>query len=222
MRRPTVDLLVPVKPLHRAKTRLLGAADGGAGDPGAHAWLALALARDTLAAAVAARTVRRLVVITSDPVVLAALPWDGVHTVPDEPGSGLNPALRHGERKLRADDATAAVGVLPADLPALRPAELDAAVLAALAGDGRAFCPDRAGTGTTLLLAAPGHALDPRFGTGSATAHRAAGAVELTGDWPGLRCDVDTGADLAVARRLGLGLHTRRVWRPSTRRVLGC
>lgn len=208
---PTVDLLVPVKPLHRAKRRLLGAADGGAGDPRAHARLALALARDTLAAAAAARTVRHLVVITSDPVVLAALARDGVRTVPDEPGSGLNPALRHGERTLRADDPAAAIGVLQADLPALRPAELEAAVLAALAGGGRAFCPDRAGTGTTLLLAAPGHALDPRFGAGSAAAHRAAGAGELTGDWPGLRCDVDTGADLAVARRLGLGPRTRRV-----------
>ena len=208
---PTVDLLVPVKPLHRAKRRLLGAADGGAGDPRAHARLALALARDTLVAAAAARTVRHLVVITSDPVVLAALARDGVRTVPDEPGSGLNPALRHGERTLRADDPAAAIGVLQADLPALRPAELEAAVLAALAGGGRAFCPDRAGTGTTLLLAAPGHALDPRFGAGSAAAHRAAGAGELTGDWPGLRCDVDTGADLAVARRLGLGPRTRRV-----------
>jgi len=208
---PTVDLLVPVKPLHRAKRRLLGAADGGAGDPRAHARLALALARDTLAAAAAARTVRHLVVITSDPVVLAALAREGVRTVPDEPGSGLNPALRHGERTLRADDPAAAIGVLQADLPALRPAELEAAVLAALAGGGRAFCPDRAGTGTTLLLAAPGHALDPRFGAGSAAAHRAAGAGELTGDWPGLRCDVDTGADLAVARRLGLGPRTRRV-----------
>ena len=208
---PTVDLLVPVKPLHRAKTRLRGAADGGVGDPRAHALLALALARDTLAAAAAARTVRRLVAITSDPVVLAALARDGVRTLPDEPGSGLNPALRHGERELRAEDAAAAVGVLQADLPALRPAELEAAVLAALAGGGRAFCPDRAGTGTTLLLAAPGHALDPRFGAGSAAAHRAAGAGELTGDWPGLRCDVDTGADLAVARRLGLGPRTRRV-----------
>ena len=208
---PTVNLLVPVKPLHRAKTRLLGAADRGAGEPGAHARLVLALARDTLAAAAATRTVRRLVAITSDPVVLAVLARDGVPTVPDEPGSGLNPALRHGERELRADDAAAAVGVLPADLPALRPAELDAAVLAALAGGGRAFCPDRAGSGTTLLLAAPGHALDPRFGAGSAAAHRAAGASELTGDWPGLRCDVDTGADLAVAHRLGLGPHTSRV-----------
>ena len=208
---PTVDLLVPVKPLHRAKTRLRGAADGGAGDPRAHARLALALARDTLAAAAAARTVRRLVAITSDPVVLAALARDGVRTLPDEPGCGLNPALRHGERELRAEDAAAAVGVLQADLPALRPAELEAAVLAALAGGGRAFCPDRAGTGTTLLLAAPGHALDPRFGSGSAAAHRAAGAGELTGDWPGLRCDVDTGADLAVARGLGLGPRTRRV-----------
>jgi 2-phospho-L-lactate guanylyltransferase len=199
-----VDLLVPVKPLAQAKTRLRGAA--GAAAP-AHARLALALARDTIAAAAGASTVRRVLAICSDELVRAALAEDGVEAVPDEPAAGLNPALRHGERELRADDAAAAVGVLPADLPALRPAELDAAVLAALAGGGRAFCPDRAGSGTTLLLAAPGHALDPRFGAGSAAAHRAAGASELTGDWPGLRCDVDTGADLAVARRLGARLQ---------------
>ena len=33
---------------------------------------------------------------------------------------------------------------------------------------------------------------------------------ELTGPWPGLRCDIDTPADLAVARRLGVGAATAR------------
>ncbi|MGI9062975.1 MAG: 2-phospho-L-lactate guanylyltransferase [Pseudonocardiaceae bacterium] len=206
---PTVDLLVPVKPLHRAKTRLLGAADGGAGDPRAHARLALALARDTLAAAAAASCVRRLVAITSDPMVLDALAGDGVRTVPDSPDAGLNPALRHGERVLRGTDPGAAVGVLQADLPALRPNELDAAVRNGLARGGRVFCPDRSGSGTTLLLATTGHPLEPRFGAGSAAAHRGTGAAELAGNWPGLRCDVDTADDLAVARALGLGPATR-------------
>jgi len=206
---PTVDLLVPVKPLHRAKTRLLGAADGGAGDPRAHARLALALARDTLAAAAAASCVRRLVAITSDPMVLDALAGDGVRTVPDSPDAGLNPALRHGERVLRGTDPGAAVGVLQADLPALRPNELDAAVRDGLARGGRVFCPDRSGSGTTLLLATTGHPLEPRFGAGSAAAHRGTGAAELAGNWPGLRCDVDTADDLAVARALGLGPATR-------------
>lgn len=206
---PTVDLLVPVKSLARAKTRLRGAADGGAGDRQAHAGLALALARDVLAAAAAATTVRRLLAITPDREVAVALAADGVGTLCDEPAAGLNPALRHGEHALRADDPGAAVAVLHADLAALRPAELDAAIGLALATTPRAFCPDRAGTGTTLLIAAPGQPLDPCFGPGSADAHRLGGAVALTGRWPGLRCDVDTPGDLLVAVELGLGEHTR-------------
>jgi 2-phospho-L-lactate guanylyltransferase (CobY/MobA/RfbA family) len=43
---------------------------------------------------------------------------------------------------------------------------------------------------------------------GSAARHRDSGAVELTGAWPGLRCDIDTPEDLAEARRLGVGPAT--------------
>ncbi len=204
-----VDLLVPVKPLARAKTRLRGMADGGAGGPEAHARLVVALVRDTLAAATGAAAVRRAVVICSDEVVRSALAADGVEAIPDEPAAGLNPALRYGEAVLRGADPSATVGALQADLPALRPAELDCAVRTALATGGRVFCTDRTGTGTTLLLAPPRQPLEPCFGTGSAAAHRATGARELAGWWPGLRCDVDTAADLAVARDLGLGRFTR-------------
>ena len=38
--------------------------------------------------------------------------------------------------------------------------------------------------------------------------HRHSGAIELTGAWPGLRCDIDTPDDLMVARRLGVGAAT--------------
>ncbi|MGH3686129.1 MAG: 2-phospho-L-lactate guanylyltransferase [Pseudonocardiaceae bacterium] len=199
-----VDLLVPVKPLAQAKTRLRGAASNGQ-----HARLVLALARDTLAAAAGAPVVRRVVAICSDDIVCRALAVDGVPAIPDEPAAGLNPALRHGEAVLRAADLTTTVVALHADLPALRSDELDRAIRQGLATGGRAFCTDRVGTGTTLLLAPPGQSLAPCFGPGSAAAHRATGARELTGCWPGLRCDVDTAADLAVARDLGLGRFTR-------------
>ena len=223
---PAVDLVVPVKPLHQAKSRLRadlsgnGAGNGaGNGDGDPHLRLVLAVARDTLAAARAAPGVRRVVAICSDPVAVAVLRSDGVEVVADEPDAGLNAALRHGAELLRADDPGASTGAMQADLPALHPAELAAAVSAALtafdagsaavvAGTERAFCPDRAGTGTTLLLAAPGVPLDPRFGPGSAAAHAASGALRLDGPWPTLRCDVDTEADLAEASRLGLGSHT--------------
>jgi 2-phospho-L-lactate guanylyltransferase len=208
-----VNLLVPIKPLARAKTRLLGAADDGDGDPVAHARLVVALARDTLAAAAAAALVRRAVAVCSDGLVRRILAMDGVEAVADEPGHGLNSALRYGEALLRSADPATAVAAMPADLPALRPRELDSALHDALGTGSRAFCSDQVGTGTTLLLAPPGHPLVPRFGPRSAVAHRAGGARELAGHWPGLRCDVDTEADLARARELGLGRFTRAVLR---------
>ena len=71
----------------------------------------------------------------------------------------------------------------------------------------RAFVADADGTGTTLLTGVR-TALAPRFGHGSARAHRAGGAVELTGSWPGLVRDVDTDADLRAAVALGAGPRT--------------
>jgi 2-phospho-L-lactate guanylyltransferase len=64
-------------------------------------------------------------------------------------------------------------------------------------------------TGTAALCAF-GTALDPQFGPDSCARHRRSGAIELTGAWPGLRCDVDTPADLVAARRLGVGAATAR------------
>jgi 2-phospho-L-lactate guanylyltransferase len=198
-----------MKPLTKAKTRLRGVAQGGSGALDAHAALVLALARDTLAAAAGAARVRRVVAICSDAVVCGALAVDGVESIPDEPAAGLNSALRYGEAVLRAADPVTAVAALLADLPALRPQELDCAIGHGLATGGRTFCTDRMGTGTTLLVAPPEHGLKPHFGPGSAAVHRASGARELSGRWPGLGCDVDTAADLQLARELGLGRFTR-------------
>jgi 2-phospho-L-lactate/phosphoenolpyruvate guanylyltransferase len=216
-----VDLIVPVKPLGTAKSRLRGAADHGLGEPRTHARLALALAHDTVAAVRAAGLVRRLVVISSDPVVAAELAAVGVEVVPDGAATGLNAAYSLGSQLLRQRDPAATVGALQADLPALRPTELDAAIDAALTafagGATRAFVADAEGTGTTFLLAAPPAPLDPRFGAGSAAAHHESGARGLTGDWPGLRRDVDTADDLRRAAELGLGPNTTCVLAPTPR-----
>jgi 2-phospho-L-lactate/phosphoenolpyruvate guanylyltransferase len=219
---PTVDLVVPVKPLAAAKSRLRGAADRGIGAQRAHARLAMALARDTIAAVQAAERVRHLLVVSSDPVVAAELGVFGVEVLPDGPVPGLNPAYERGAAFLRDRDPAAVVGALQADLPALRPTELDAAIGAALtlfgAGAQRVFAPDTEGTGTTFLLAAAGVPLDPRFGVGSAQRHEESGATRLHGEWPGLRRDVDTADDLREAADLGLGEHTGHVMAPK----LGC
>jgi 2-phospho-L-lactate guanylyltransferase len=284
--------VVPVKPLRAAKTRLRGAVPDAV-----HPDLVLAMARDTVAAALACRAVARVVVICDDPVISDELTALGALCLPDAPAAGLNAALSYGAQAAQrtsadtdsahrsspgaqaarrsppgaqahhrsspgtqathrptaphhpskdlsgadlagrdvlgrdvppanaaragaaqqgtdaARGATDAVAVvaLTADLPAMRPEDLESALVAAARAGRRAFVPDLEGTGTVLLAAPAGEALAPQFGPGSAAAHLRSGAARLEGAWPSLRRDVDTPADLDAAARLGLGAHTGQV-----------
>ncbi|GGQ87891.1 2-phospho-L-lactate guanylyltransferase [Streptomyces asoensis] len=197
------SLVIPLKPLALAKSRLADTATDGL-RPG----LALAFAEDTVAAALACAAVRDVAVVTDDALagrVLAAL---GARIVPDEPGGGLNAALAHGAAAVRAVRPEAPLAALNADLPALRPREL-ARVLDAAGEFPRAFLPDAAGIGTTLLSVAAGRELLPAFGVDSRARHRASGAVELRpGAVDSVRQDVDTGEDLRAALSLGVGPRT--------------
>lgn len=199
------QVLVAVKDLSEAKSRLAPAF----GEQQRSA-LVLAMLIDTVGAALRCPAVAGVHVLTRDLVVAQRARAAGARVVPDptSPLGGLNAALAGA-----AADLPAAAGVLAlqADLPALRPSDLRAVVAAA--NGARAAVADAGGTGTTLLLAPPGTKLDPHFGPGSALAHAASGAVLLEGSWPGLRCDVDTLADLAEALLLGVG--------PATGAVLG-
>ncbi|WP_017973983.1 2-phospho-L-lactate guanylyltransferase [Actinopolyspora halophila] len=197
-----VQLLVPIKPLHLAKTRLRGASD----PEDRHSELVAALASDTVAAARSATHTVEVIVVTSDAELTARFHGNGVEVLDDSPVAGLNAALRHGDRVLRRRNPEARVGALQADLPALRPEDLDTAI--SEAGTDRAFCSDRQGTGTTLLLARRGSALCPEFGPDSARTHRDGGARELRAPLESLRHDVDLPADLEAAVALGLGTHT--------------
>ncbi len=199
-----------------------------------HALLTRALALDTVDAALRARGVRAVAVVTGDAALASALPR-GVRAVaeptgpyaPDPRGAaghGAEPRLVAAVRAgLRACPAQAPAAVLLGDLPALRPRELDEALAAAQeaierpAGAGRraaraAFVPDASGAGTVLLVGATPAALVPAFGRGSAAAHER-GATRLAGAWPGLRTDVDTAEDLVEALALGVGAHTARALR---------
>ncbi|MEU6096081.1 2-phospho-L-lactate guanylyltransferase [Streptomyces sp. NPDC047079] len=196
-------VVVPLKALARAKSRLSDTAADGL-RPG----LALAFAQDTVAATLACAAVRDVAVVTGDPRAARELAALGARVVTDEPADGLNAALAHGEKVVRGLRPGAAVAALNADLPALRPMELTR-VLDAAAEFPRAFLPDAAGIGTTLLAAGPGRELLPAFGTDSRARHRASGAVEIALDAvDSVRQDVDTGDDLRAALALGVGPRT--------------
>lgn len=202
-----VVLLVPIKPLVLAKSRLRASPAAGGRIPAAHMALVLAMAMDTVVAARAAAGVGEVVVVTSDAHVTQAMTEAGVETIKETGVMGLNEALTMGSRAIHTRRPEVQIGALNADLPSLRPVELASALY--LAAGRRAFCRDRSGTGTTLLLGGVRKSLDPRFGRWSASAHLASGAIELSGHWPSLRCDVDTESDLAVASSLRLGSQTQ-------------
>lgn len=203
----TWRVVVPVKGTAAAKSRLSGVAGRRRYD------LAVALALDTIAAAAATPGVR-LVVVTSDDLIAAEAEGLGAAVVPD-PGSGLSAAIDAGIEQAARDGGAGGsadgVAVLLGDLPALRPADL-AAALAACRRAGTAFVPDADGDGTVLLAATEPASLRPAFGAGSARAHeRHAARLDL--DLPRLRRDVDVAADLARAARLGVGARTAALLR---------
>ena len=157
---------------------------------------------------------RRYYLLGRDKLIANLRPGPGANVLADPTPEGhpdpLNNAIAAAERSM-AGIFTNTV-VLQGDLPALQTQELAQAIAAARAYR-RSFVADRLATGTAALCAF-GADLDPEFGSDSAALHRRSGAIELTGAWPGLRCDVDTPADLVAARRLGVGAATARAIAP--------
>jgi 2-phospho-L-lactate guanylyltransferase len=173
--------------------------------------MALAMAADTVSAAVACPAVAAVIVVSDDPAVRTEAQAAGAEVIADLPGAGLNQALAAGAEHAAARSSGRGLAALTADLPALSAAELQAALTAASAVN-QAFVADAAGSGTTLYTAKPGAPFRPRFGPQSRMRHREAGAVELDlPGIPGLRRDVDTLADLREAEQLGLGARSLSV-----------
>lgn len=202
---PDVGLIVAVKLLPAAKTRLSTVFDAAARER-----LVLAMLADTLIAARDATAVRSITVVTPDLKAAAAAGDLGADILADPTPPGhpdpLNNAITAAAGRLWT--RTPNLIVLQGDLPALRTDELNRAIDAARP-HRRSLVPDREGGGTAALFAF-GVEIRPRFGPDSARRHREDGAVELCGDWPGLRCDIDTAADLTHARLLGLGEVTSK------------
>ncbi len=201
-----VALIMAVKRLAAAKTRLAPVFSARTREK-----VVLAMLVDTLTAAARVASLGSITVITPDEAAAAAAAELGADVLADPTPEGhsdpLNNAIATAERVMAGSFSN--IVALQGDLPALQSQEL-AEAIAAARQHRRSFVADRLATGTAALCAF-GTALDPQFGSNSSARHRRSGAIELTGAWPGLRCDVDTPADLAAARRLGVGAATARV-----------
>ena len=198
-------VLVPVKPPAFAKSRLADLGDDTRRE------LATAFAVDTVCAALASPGVDRVLVVTDDVTLARGLSDLGVDVIPDGTTDDLNETLRLAAAEMHRRDPALRLVALCADLPALRPEEL-AAALAAAPREGMAFVADAEGEGTTAVVASAPDTFRPRFGHASRRQHLDAGAHEIVGiDVPTLRRDVDDRADLAEAVALGVGSRTSLV-----------
>jgi 2-phospho-L-lactate guanylyltransferase len=195
-------VVIPVKAATRGKSRLAV--------PGTdRVSLARAIALDTIAAARACAAVERVVVVTDDPALpVHAFDIPDLRFVDEADAGGLNEAIALAMK--RVDERMPRAALL-ADVPALRPDDL-AAALALAASLERGVVGDADGSGSTLVTAAASVPWASSFGDGSLTRHLDDGCVALTvPDDSTLRRDVDTAAHLAAAEKLGLGPRTSRV-----------
>ena len=160
----------------------------------------------------------RLLVVTADRGGRGRAGGVGRRGVPTTRWSGPERRLRPRRRGSCASATRArAVGALQADLPALRPAELDAAIAAALATGAPGRSRRRRGHRHDVPAR---RGRDARSSRGSAadrpTGTARPGRCRSTGAWPGLRRDVDTADDLRRRRRARRSApHTRACSRPA-------
>lgn len=191
-------VVVPVKGGPGAKSRLRIPARG---------LVAAAVGLDTIETAIAVVGAARVAVVSADPSLAASIAGMGPVVLVDDPGTGLDGAVRAGVRAM-TDRGAGAVAALLGDHPSLTPAELRCA----LEVSGRhthAFVPDATGTGSAMVTSLLTRDFRCAFGAGSAARHDALGLARLDLDLPGLRLDVDDLGDLEAARALGVGPRTR-------------
>ena len=183
-----VCALIAIKERLRCKTRL---ADALA--PSGRLQLVRSMLATVLSAAGGAQTVRQIVVVSPErDCVPAEIP------VLADTGECLNDALMQAHRVLR-EFGCREVLVLPADLPQVTAADIDAMVRAGRGG-GFAIAPDAAGVGTNALCLVSEHPFRFQFGLGSRRLHlreaERAGLGAQVVRLPGLEFDVDSPSDL--------------------------
>jgi 2-phospho-L-lactate guanylyltransferase len=158
-----MHLFILAKPPQGAKTRLAGRLS-----PSEREDLAEAMLCDVLTAASKACGLQGYSVVSPDPQLARIAGRHGASFVIEAEPSSLNQAARRALKQARIQGNDAAL-ILPADLPWVRPDDLNA-VSQAFHGDAIVACPSIDG-GTNALALSPHIDWDFRYGPGSYAAH---------------------------------------------------
>lgn len=191
----SVWIVLPVKPLNRAKSRLADVLT-----PEQRQRFAEMMLRRTLTVTRAVRAVTGTLVISRDTKALAIARDYGARTVQETGQPALNPALMRATQLL-AGWHSDAVLVLPADLPLMEPEDISGLIRAA--GDDErsvVIATDRARDGTNALFVRPPGLITYDYGINSYERHieqaRAAGATIVEYESDNLKFDLDVPADI--------------------------
>ena len=202
-------VLIPVKPLAAAKTRLAEVLA-----PAERRALVLAMLDDVLDALAGVSGLAGVALVGGDAELARHVGGRGLRLLA-EPEPGLNAALRAASAELAAAGAGRLL-ILPADIPALDRAAVEA--LLAVGGEPAvALVAASADGGTNALLLAPPGLLDPAFGPGSCTRYgQAAAAIGVAPrllELPQVALDIDRPADLLALESLAGAPRTRALLR---------
>lgn len=186
-------ILIPVKNLARAKQRLSAVLEQPERTALAHAML-----HDVLDAVAAWRDRPEVSLVTSYPFAVDLAREFRFEVIPDPANRSETDAIEMATQVCMQRGAESTL-VIPADIPLVRPEELEAVVKAAPA-EGSVLVPSAEGRGTNAVFRRPGALFPLRFGNDSFKPHRA--AAEATGkpcvvlSLPGIALDIDNSSDL--------------------------
>jgi 2-phospho-L-lactate guanylyltransferase len=188
--------VVPVKDLQHAKQRLAGVLDAAE-----RRGLFAAMLEDLLAALVASAGLAGILMVTRDRQAQELAARYGARVLVEAANRGHTAASTLGAATLAAEGA-AGMLQLPADLPLLTAADIDAVLQAHAEAPSITLAPSRDRLGSNAVACSPPDLLPLRFGDDSFYPHleraRALGIEPSIVERPGLALDIDTPADLAA------------------------
>jgi 2-phospho-L-lactate guanylyltransferase len=197
MSRTETWTILPVKSLAHVKQRLSGVLPLEA-----RRRLVLTMLQDVLSVLQKTPACHPVLVVTPDAEVADIAGYYGADVLREHEGRSHTAAAATGFAYAHAQGAARAL-TIPADVPLVTRAEIDAVIAAAVGQSGRALtiAPSRDGDGTNALLVTPPDAFTPSFGPGSFRRHlaqaQARGLACRVLRLTGLGMDTDEPADLA-------------------------
>jgi 2-phospho-L-lactate guanylyltransferase len=191
--------IVPVKPFHKAKSRLSKVLTGKE-----QVSLRRRMLTHTLETLAKIPAVERTLVLSRDSEVLALARDYDARTVSERGNPHLNRALVRASLVAQGYGVSAVL-VLPADLPLVTKDDIEKLIASSGNPPEVILAPDRKGEGTNAILSSPPGLIEYDFGAKSLSTHRKrareAGARVVVCELPSLSLDLDAPDDLEIFRQ---------------------